>query len=161
MWLMKIRIISVGRIKQAFVKAGEGEYLKRLTGRVKVEFVEVDAGKAKEKGSEVARLKDYQAQAVLSHVKEGECLVVLDENGKSFTSVQFADWLHKSMVGGDSQIVFAIGGAYGWTDDVRRRADMVLSLSQLTFPHQLCRLILIEQLYRVFSIMNGSPYHKV
>jgi 23S rRNA (pseudouridine1915-N3)-methyltransferase len=126
-----------------------------------MELIEVEAGKAIEKGSEVERLKHAQAQVVLSQVKEGECLVVLDEDGKSFTSVQFADWLHKSMVGGVSQIVFAIGGAYGWADDVRKRADMVLSLSQLTFPHQLCRLILIEQLYRVFSILDGSPYHKV
>ncbi len=156
---MKIRIISVGKVKQGFIKAGEKEYQKRLPPHVKLDVVEIEAGKGHESG-DIEKIKELQSQAVLSVLKDNELLVVLDEIGQAFNSTQFSDWLQGRMVRGDSQFVFAIGGPYGWSSRMRSRADLVLSLSHLTFPYQLCRFILIEQLYRAFSIMEGSPYHK-
>ena len=145
---MKLRVLSVGKVKQQFVLEGEAEYLKRLKPWVKLEVCEVEPK------------KEDDSAAVFSKLKPGEFFVALDERGKRLNSKQFADFLAQEMSGGRSAITFAIGGASGWSEQVRGKAGLVLSLSDLTFPYQLTRLILVEQIYRAFTIIKGQPYHK-
>ena len=104
--------------------------------------------------------KKREAELVLGEIKAGEYLCALDERGRQFSSAGFATHLQKVMNGGTSRLVFAIGGPFGWDDEVRDRAELLLSLSPMTFNYQLTRLVLAEQLYRVLSIISGSPYHK-
>jgi len=153
---MQIRLISVGRVRQEFVLAGEAEYLKRLRGSAKVELVEVPAAE----GREEARAKAEEAQAVLRKVREHDYLVVLDEAGRTYTSPGLAAHLRELMNRGSSSFTFAIGGFHGWSDEIRARADLILSLSPMTFTFQMSRLILVEQIYRAVTILKGLPYHK-
>ena len=157
---MRIKVVTIGKLKHSFIREGESEYLKRLPSHVKVSFLELEPAQKGRDNSDIEKIKEWDSQAVLSQVDSGGVLVVLDEGGKSFDSKGFAAWLEKSMVQGRSRLTFAIGGAYGWSDSIRERADLVLSLSPLTFNYQLSRLVLVEQLYRAFSILEGSPYHK-
>lgn len=153
---MNIRIISVGKVKQSFVLEGEAEYLKRLKPYTKISTEELglDGGD----GSEQQLAKE--ALKVKGHLKGSERVYLLDESGEKLSSKGFASCLNADFNSGYSQFVFLIGGPFGWHPDMRKEAHAVLSLSALTFPHQLSRLILIEQLYRAFSIIKGAPYHK-
>jgi 23S rRNA (pseudouridine1915-N3)-methyltransferase len=156
---VKIRIISIGKIKADFVKRGEAEYLKRLTASGwKVDRIELDSETVS--GNQVAVAQRREAERLLGRIQSTDLLVVLDERGKRFTSASFADWFGQRQRDGTKAIVLAIGGAYGWHEDVYRRANEQLSLSDLTFPYQMARLILIEQIYRASSILQGLPYHK-
>ena len=140
---MRIKIITLGRVKQSFVKAGEAEYVKRLPQDWKLSFKEL---------SETAKLE--------KEVDARELVVALDEQGKQFSSLEFAQYLQKKMVSGTSSVTFVIGGAYGLAPEVISRADLKLSLAKMTFPFQLCRLVLVEQLYRAITLIKGQPYHK-
>lgn len=140
--------------------AGEQEFLRRFPAHIKVEFVELTSGKSSS-SDELNLRKERESQAVLAALREREFLVVLDESGHSFSSKKFSSWLEQRMLNGDSQIVFAIGGSYGFSESIKARADLVMSLSALTFPYQICRLLLVEQLYRAYSIIEGQPYHKI
>ena len=153
---MRIKIISVGKIKQSFVHEGEGEYLQRMKSFAQLRLVEVPTSTELPE----AQMKQAECAAVLGKVDSGEYLVVLDEGGKQLTSKQFAALLQTQMNQGTSSFCFAIGGAYGWDDQVRKEADLVLSLSAMTFPYQMTRLILVEQLYRAMTLLKGIPYHK-
>lgn len=155
---MRIKIISVGKVRQDFVKLGEAEYLDRLSKWTKVEMLELNAQAADSLPASDARREE--GKAVLSRVKDDEFLVVLDERGKQFTSELFSKLIGDRTTSGASVVNFAIGGPHGWDDSVRKRANILVSLSPLTFPFQLSRLILVEQLYRAFTLLNGIPYHK-
>ena len=153
---MRIKIISVGKIKQSFVQEGENEYLVRMKGFAQLSLVEVPTSTELPE----AQMKQAECAAVLGKIETADFFVVLDEAGKQHTSKQFAALLQNQMNQGTSSFCFAIGGAYGWDEKVRKEADLVLSLSALTFPYQMTRLILVEQLYRAMTILKGIPYHK-
>lgn len=156
---MIIRIISIGKVRSSFVKEGEEEYLKRLKGSsFKIERLELDAESSGENNRINAQEKE--AERLMGRLKGEDFLIVLDEGGIEMTSTMLAQHLQTHMNQGRKSVHFAIGGAYGWAKSVYQRANLVLSLSQLTFPFQLTRLVLVEQLYRSHSIIQGAPYHK-
>jgi 23S rRNA (pseudouridine1915-N3)-methyltransferase len=152
---MKIRLILVGRTERGFVDDGVRHYLTRLERTSPVELVVLpEAGRG-----EVAFQQRTESERILAALKPGERVVVLDERGTALTSPAFANKLGTWRDQGVRQVAFVIGGAYGMSDEVRQRADLVMALSAMTFPHQLVRVLFAEQLYRAFSILQGSPYH--
>ncbi|SCY60400.1 23S rRNA (pseudouridine(1915)-N(3))-methyltransferase RlmH [Alkaliphilus peptidifermentans] len=159
---MNITIISVGRLKEKYLKAGVDEYSKRLTRYCKLNIIEVADEKAPENLSdtEIKMIKDKEAEGIFKHIKDGMYVIVLDIKGKMISSEDLANKLQDLGVSGNSQIVFIIGGSLGVADILLKRADFKLSFSPMTFPHQLMRLILLEQVYRGFRIIKGEPYHK-
>lgn len=152
---MRVRLLLVGRSERGLVTDGVEHYLGRLQRTMPVEQVVLaEAGKG-----EPAYQQRVESERILAALKPGERLVVLDERGKALTSPQFAQQLGAWRDQGVRQVTFVIGGAYGMTNEVRARADLVLALSAMTFPHQLVRVLFAEQLYRAASILQGSPYH--
>jgi len=155
---MKIVVLSVGRVRQHFVVQGEAEYLQRIKGSFSVELVEL--GMESPESMSPAEVQAREADEVLKKVKSYDYLVVLDERGQSTDSKRFSDFLQKRMNSGIKTICFVIGGAVGFAEKVRHEADSIISLSALTFPHQVTRLLLVEQLYRAHTLMKGISYHK-
>lgn len=152
---MKVRVIVVGRNERGFVADGVEHYVKRLQRSIDLEVVVLpDAGKG-----DVGYQQRAESERILAALRPGERLVVLDERGRSATSPGFAALLGAWRDQGVRQVAFVIGGAYGMTDAVREKADLVLSLSSMVFPHQLVRVLFVEQLYRAFSILQGTGYH--
>jgi len=145
-----ITIVAVGKIRTSFIREGIEIYQKRLSRGFRVTVREVPKRTS----------SADEADEVLNTLTTRDFLIALDERGQVFTSAHFAESLQKLLTSGTHHIVFAVGGAEGWDDRVRSRANLLLSLSNLTFPHQLARLILMEQLYRADSIIRGVPYHK-
>ncbi len=154
---MKIKIISPGKIKEKWLRSGIEEYIKRLRRYAQVELVDV-ADFPDQINPAVARLRE--GKAILSRIKDRSFLVALDPQGKKHSSEDLATLLPGWLEKGGSEIIFAIGGATGLAAEVLERADYRLSLSDLTFTHQLSRLILLEQCYRAFRIAANEPYHK-
>ena len=159
---MKITIVCVGKIKEKFYKDAVAEYEKRLCRYCKLEFIEVADEKTPEGASEALKeqIKEKEAGRILEKIREDAFVCTLEIEGKRLTSEGFARWMEGLTVRGTSHIVFVIGGSLGLHASLRRRADMALSFSDMTFPHQLMRVILVEQIYRGFQIMHGEPYHK-
>ena len=159
---MKITIVCVGKIKERFYKDAVAEYEKRLCRYCKLEFIEVADEKTPEGASEALKeqIKVKEAGRILEKIREDTFVCTLEIEGKRLTSERFAGWMEGLTVKGISHIVFVIGGSLGLHESVRRRADMALSFSDMTFPHQLMRVILAEQIYRAFRIIQGAPYHK-
>ena len=157
-----IKLLCVGRIKEKFMKEGLDEYLKRLSRYAKVEIVEVQDEKTVDGASDAENeaVKIKEGERLLSHIKEDEHVCALAIDGKMYDSVGLAEHLDSLYLSGVSDITFVIGGSLGLSDAVLKRADEKLSFSKLTFPHQLMRLIFLEQLYRTFSIQRKEPYHK-
>ncbi|MBL7939548.1 MAG: 23S rRNA (pseudouridine(1915)-N(3))-methyltransferase RlmH [Flavobacteriales bacterium] len=152
---MKVRLVLVGRSERGMISDGVDHYLGRLARSFAVEQVVLpEAGKG-----EPTYQQRVESDRILAALKPGERIVVLDERGRALTSPQFAERLGSWRDQGVRQVAFVIGGAYGMTDAVRGRADLVLALSAMTFPHQLVRVLFAEQLYRASSILQGSPYH--
>lgn len=152
---MKVRLVFVGRSERGVVADGVEHYVGRTKRLFAVEQVVLpEAGKG-----DVAYQQKVESERILAALKPGERVVVLDERGRTMTSPQFAERLGTWRDQGVRQVAFVIGGAYGMTDAVRERADLVLTLSAMTFPHQLVRVLFAEQLYRATSILQGSPYH--
>ena len=158
---MTIKIYAIGKIKD-FYKSGVDEYVKRLSGYTKIEIIEVKDESISEKpsNSEIIKAKDNEGKRVLSLLKQGEYLIGLDLNKKEYTSEEFATFLNEKLVGNGSNISFVIGGSYGLSDELKQRLNTSITLSKLTFPHQLARLVLLEQIYRAFKINNNETYHK-
>ena len=158
---MTIKIYAIGKIKD-FYKSGVDEYVKRLSGYCKVEILELkdDSISDKPSASEIAKAKDNEGKRVLSCVKTNEFLIGLDLNKKEFTSEEFASFINQKLVENGSNISFVIGGSYGLSDELKKRVNTSITLSKLTFPHQLARLVLLEQIYRAFKIINNETYHK-
>ena len=153
---MQIKLIVVGKTNVSFVKEGFEEYRKRLKHYVNFTYIELPDVK-KQQTKEL--LKKAEGEKLLQQFKPGDKVVLLDEKGKTYRSVEFARQLENWQLQSVSQVVFVIGGAYGFSDDVYRRADLKISLSPMTFSHQMIRLIFIEQLYRAFTIIKGKKYH--
>jgi 23S rRNA (pseudouridine1915-N3)-methyltransferase len=159
---MKINIIAVGKIKERYLKEGIVEYSKRLSRYCGLQIIEVADEPAPENlgAAQEEQVKSREASRVLDKVRDGDYLIALDVKGEKKSSEEFAAVLKKCMVSGNSSITFVIGGSLGLAPEIVRKADLKLSLSDMTFPHQLTRLILLEQIYRAFKIISGEPYHK-
>ncbi|WLR41856.1 23S rRNA (pseudouridine(1915)-N(3))-methyltransferase RlmH [Bacillus carboniphilus] len=159
---MNITIISVGKLKEKYLKPGINEYLKRLSSYAKVEIVELPDEKAPENLSETEMtiVKQKEGERILAKISPEAHVIALAIEGKQFSSEELATKLDKLATYGKSKIVFVIGGSLGLSQEVMSRANESLSFSKMTFPHQLMRLMLVEQVYRAFRINRGEPYHK-
>ena len=159
---MRISIICVGKIKEKYLKLGIDEFTKRLSKYCKLEIIELDDEKAPENLSdkEMLMIKEKEGKKILSKIKDNAHVIALAIDGKNLSSEELADNINNLGVRGTSHIVFVIGGSLGLSDEVLKRANYKLSFSKMTFPHQLMRLILLEQVYRAYRINNGEPYHK-
>ena len=159
---MKITVVAVGKIKEKFFADAVSEYRKRLGRYCKLEILQVADEKTPDGGSEALekQIKDREGERILSHIRDGEYVFALAIEGKMMSSEEMAQKMERLGVEGRSQVVFVIGGSLGLSEAVLRRADEHLSFSKMTFPHQLMRVILLEQIYRSYRIMTGEPYHK-
>ena len=159
---MKVTIVCVGKIKEKFYRDAVSEYEKRLGKYCKFEIVEVADEKTPDRASatEEEQIKEKEAVRILSKIKEDAYVCTLEIAGKKFSSEGLANWLEQLTVSGKSNIVFVIGGSLGLHKSVLARSNQALSFSDMTFPHQLMRVILSEQIYRAFRIIHNEPYHK-
>ena len=159
---MKISIICVGKIKEKFYRDAIEEYIKRLGKYCKPEIIEVADEKTPENASvaEEEQIKAKEAERILAKVKEDAIVCTLEILGKKHTSESFAAWIEKTAISGKSHIAFIIGGSLGLHPLVTSRSDVAISFSDMTFPHQLMRVILCEQIYRAYRIIQNEPYHK-
>lgn len=159
---MKITIISVGKIKEKFFDDAIKEYSKRLSKYCKLNIVEVKDEKTKENASPTEEdiVKETEGKRILDKISDSSKVIALAIEGKELDSVELAKQIEEFRISGASDITFVIGGSLGLHKTVLDRADMKLSFSKMTFPHQLMRVILLEQIYRSFRIINNEPYHK-
>ncbi|ODV53732.1 MULTISPECIES: 23S rRNA (pseudouridine(1915)-N(3))-methyltransferase RlmH [Lysinibacillus] len=159
---MNITIVSVGKLKEKYLKMGIDEYVKRLGGYAKMDLIEVADEKAPEQLSdaEMDIVKKKEGERILAKISTDTYVIALAINGKMKTSEQMATDLESLMTYGKSKIAFVIGGSLGLHEDVLKRADEQQSFGKMTLPHQLMKLVLVEQVYRSFRIMKGEPYHK-
>lgn len=159
---MKITLVAVGKIKEKFYTDGIAEYSKRLSRYCKLEIFQVADEKTPDKAGEAesTRIKDREGERILAQIKEGAYVIALAIQGQMLDSEQLAGRIEQLGINGQSQIVFVIGGSLGLSDAVLKRADVQLSFSRMTFPHQLMRVILLEQIYRCYRIIAHEPYHK-
>lgn len=159
---MKIKIISVGKLKEKYLLLGINEFKKRLSVYTKLEDIEVNDEKAPESFSdaEIKQVKQIEGQRILSKIDSDDYVIVLAVEGDMKTSEELSESIERLMTYGTSKFTFIIGGSNGLSNDVYNRGNELLSFSKMTFPHQLMRLILLEQIYRSFRIMKNEPYHK-
>ena len=159
---MKIKLVTVGKLKEKYLKDGIAEYAKRLSRFSKLEIVELADEKTPDKASELEnqQILEKEGSRILARVSEREFVVGLAIEGKQFPSEEFSSILSDITVRGFSDITFVIGGSLGLSPTVKKRANLLMSFGKLTLPHQLMRLVLVEQIYRAFMIQQGSPYHK-
>ncbi len=159
---MRITLITVGKIKEKYLRDAIAEYSKRLSRYCKLEIIEVADEKTPDQASEAAEenIRNKEGERILKHIRDDMYVVTLEIGGKMLSSEEFADKINSLGVQGKSSIAFVIGGSIGLGKEVLRRSDYALSFSKMTFPHQLMRVILLEQVYRGYRIINGEPYHK-
>lgn len=159
---MKIRLLAIGKIKEPYLKQGILEYLNRLKPYSQIELLEVNDEPIIDNPhpSEIKKAIDIEGERLLKLIKPNEYVISLDLNKKEMTSIEFAKYIEEKMVIGGSSITFIIGGSYGLSDALKQRANDAISLSKMTFLHQMTRLILIEQIYRAFKINRNETYHK-
>lgn len=159
---MKITIVCVGKLKEKYWRDAIGEYSKRLSRYMKLEIIELADEKAPESMSpaQEAEVKEKEGQRILKSIKEDAFVVALAVEGRQLSSEELAEFMAKKGVGGISHIVFVIGGSLGLSKAVMARADFALSFSRMTFPHQMMRVVLLEQIYRSERIQRNEPYHK-
>lgn len=155
---MHITLLLIGRTEAGWLQAGLQEYSQRLHHYIRFNIIEVAPPKnTKQLAS--AQLKVVEGKLVLKYAEDADRLVLLDERGKSYTSQEFSFWLQKLMNGGTRHLMFVVGGAFGFSDEVYAAANEKLALSEMTFSHQMVRLFFTEQLYRAFTILRNEPYH--
>ena len=159
---MKITLVTVGKIKEKYLEAAIAEYGKRLGRYCRLEIVQVADEKTPDKASELqeTQIRDKEGERILAHIKEDAYVIALAIDGKQRSSEEMAEWMEDLGVRGESHLQFIIGGSLGLSQAVLNCADTKISFSRLTFPHQLMRVILLEQIYRSFRIIKGEPYHK-
>ncbi|MBM7662244.1 23S rRNA (pseudouridine1915-N3)-methyltransferase [Bacillus mesophilus] len=159
---MNISIVTIGKLKEKYLKQGIDEYVKRLASYAKLEIIELPDEKAPENLSdaEMIQIKQKEGERILQKISTDTYVIALAIQGKMKSSEQLAEDLDKLATYGKSKIAFVIGGSLGLSDEVMKRSDEALSFSKMTFPHQLMKLILVEQIYRAFRINRGEPYHK-
>ena len=159
---MNVKILCVGKIKEKFYRDAIDEYVKRLSKYCSVSVIEVSDEKTSENASdtEISIVKDKEGDRLLKHINERDYVIALAILGKQMDSVAFSKFIEDLGIQGKSTLVFVIGGSLGLSDSVLKRADYQISFSKMTFPHQLMRVILSEQIYRAMRIMKNEPYHK-
>lgn len=159
---MQIQLVSVGKVKEKYIKLGIAEFEKRLRPYCKLTMVELNDEQAPEQLSmnELLQVKQREGERILNKIKPNQYVIALDIHGDNWSSEQLASEMEKLSIHGKSRISFVIGGSNGLSDDVLKRANQRLSFSKMTFPHQLMKLILLEQTYRAFKIQKNEPYHK-
>ena len=159
---MKITLITVGKIKEKYLKDAIAEYSKRLSRYCKLEIVEVADEKTPDNASDTVEdaIRNKEGERILKYIKEDAYVITLEIAGKMLTSEEMAEKIEKLGVQGTSHIIFIIGGSIGLGREILKRSDYALSFSKMTFPHQLMRVILLEQIYRSYRIINHEPYHK-
>ena len=159
---MNITLITVGKIKEKHLNDALAEYSKRLSKYCKLEIIEVADEKTPDNASEVVEnvIRDKEGERLLKYVKDDAFVITLEIKGKMMTSEELAEKIDTLGIRGVSHIMFIIGGSIGLGEDVIKRSDFALSFSKMTFPHQLMRVILLEQIYRSYRIISGEPYHK-
>lgn len=159
---MNITIIAVGKLKEKYLKSAIDEYSKRLGRYCKIHIIEVADEKTPDNASAKDELiiKEKEGEKILKNIKDNIFVIALDLKGKMLSSEEFADYIDKSAVAGKSNFAFVIGGSLGLSKEVLSRANYKLCFSKMTFPHQLFRIMLLEQIYRAFRINKGEPYHK-
>ena len=155
---MKILFVVIGKTDESYLETGIGKYIKRLEHYIPFEMKVIPDIKNRKTLTEEQQ-KKAEGDLILSQLNPGDDLILLDEKGKTFTSVMFSQWIEKQMNAGSKRIVFVVGGPYGFSKDVYDKAKFKISLSEMTFSHQMVRAIFVEQLYRAFTIMKGEPYH--
>ena len=155
---MKIKLICIGKTGKDFLIAGEQEYLNRLKHYVSIDRIEIPDIK-NAKSLSIDQIKELEGKEILSKLQSGDQLILLDENGKLFSSTEFADFLQQKFNQGGKGLVFVIGGAYGFSSEVYEKSISKISLSKMTFSHQMIRMIFFEQVYRAMTILKGEPYH--
>jgi len=159
---MNVKILCVGKIKEKFYTQAIDEYAKRLSKYCSLSIIEVPDEKTSENASdtEMAIVKDKEGQRLLKHINDRDFVIGLAILGQQLDSVAFSKYIENLGIQGNSSIVFVIGGSLGLSDDVYSRCDYQISFSKMTFPHQLMRVILLEQIYRAMRIIKNEPYHK-
>ena len=159
---MKISLITVGKIKEKYLKDAIAEYSKRLSRYCKLEIIEVTDEKTPDHASESVEdaIRSKEAERIQKYIKEDAYIITLEIGEKQLTSEELAEKIDKLGIQGVSHIIFIIGGSIGLGREVLSKSDYALSFSKMTFPHQLMRVILLEQIYRSYRIINGEPYHK-
>jgi 23S rRNA (pseudouridine1915-N3)-methyltransferase len=159
---VKIKVLSVGKLKEEYLVEGIKEYSKRLQAYTKIEVIEVSDESIPEKCSLIMQesIKGKEGSKLLQRIKDEEYVIVLDVQGDMLDSIALSNQIETCMIDGKSTITFVIGGSLGHGEALLQRADLRLSFSKMTFPHQLMKLILMEQIYRVFKIMKNESYHK-
>lgn len=159
---MKVKLITVGKLKEKYLKEGVAEYVKRLGRFAKVEQIELVDEKTPDNASQAENQKilSKEAERILAKISDREYVIALAIEGEQFPSEKFSRLLSEVTLKGVSDITFVIGGSLGLSSEVKKRANLLMSFGLLTLPHQLMRLVLVEQIYRAFMIQQGSPYHK-
>ena len=157
---MKITVVLVGKTQSKELKVLMAEYQKRLKRYIVVDWIELPDYKNRGKVTS-DELKKIEGQSILSKVKSGDDLILFDEKGTEYTSVGFSQFFKKKMNAGTRNLIFVVGGAYGFSDEVYSRSNGKLAISKFTFPHQLIRVLILEQIYRSYTIIKGEPYHHV
>ncbi|MGN8631749.1 23S rRNA (pseudouridine(1915)-N(3))-methyltransferase RlmH [Blautia sp. HCP3S3_G3] len=159
---MEIRILSVGKIKEKYLNDGIGEYAKRLSRYCKLTFLQVPDEKTPDKASDAlnTQIRETEGERLMKHIREQDYVIALAIEGKMLDSVELSQMIGRLGVEGKSSVAFVIGGSLGLSEKVLQRADYKLSFSRMTFPHQLMQMILLEQIYRGYRILNHEPYHK-
>ena len=158
---MKITLICVGKVKEKFYRDAIKEYEKRLGAYIKLNTIEISDEKVKvENDSEIALAMEKEGNNILSKIKDNQYVITLEILGKNLSSEEFALKIDNLMLTGKSDIALVIGGSYGLSDSVKKRSDFALSFSRMTFPHQMMRVVLLEQVYRAYRIITGASYHK-
>lgn len=159
---MKISIVCVGKIKEKFYRDAIAEYSKRLSKYCKLNIIEVEDEKTPDKASDKVceQIMQKEATRIASHISDDAYVIALAIEGKKFDSVAFSKKIDNLGIQGNSNLVFIIGGSLGIDESLKKRANELISFSDMTFPHQLMRVILLEQTYRAYRIINGEPYHK-
>ncbi|KHJ38780.1 ribosomal RNA large subunit methyltransferase H [Pedobacter glucosidilyticus] len=155
---MKITLLTVGKTEDKYILEGIEKYLKRLKHYIKFEIIEIPELK-KTKSLSEDQQKSKEAEIIFKQLNHTDHVVLLDERGKELSSMHFADFMNKKMIGSVQQLVFIVGGPYGFDASLHQRAQDKLSLSKMTFSHQMVRLFFVEQVYRAFTILKGEPYH--
>ena len=159
---MKITVITVGKIKEKYLRDAVAEYVKRLSRYCKLEIIEVADEKTPDQAGETVeeQIRDKEGERILKYIRDDMYVITLEIGGKMLSSEELADKINMLGIQGQSSVAFVIGGSIGLGREVLKRSDYALSFSKMTFPHQLMRVILLEQVYRSYRIINGEPYHK-
>lgn len=159
---LKITILTVGKIKEKYLKDAVAEYTKRLSRYCRLEIIEVIDEKTPDNASAAVEemIRQKEAERLMKYIRDDAFVITLEINGNMLDSVSFAQKIEQLAINGKSHLIFVIGGSIGLGSEILKRSDFALSFSSMTFPHQLMRVILLEQIYRGYRIIEGAPYHK-